>query len=144
MTNALLEQPGATNDPVGRGAVNFAVEVAFEGDVRVAWLAGELDLAASPWLADALAAPTSMMCQRLVLDLSNLGFVDAAGLGAIVRARNTLRSHSGELTLRAPSRFAARVLDIAGLASMVSQATPSVTHDLGSEPRCPLDGQRAA
>ena len=121
MANALLEQPSAAKDAAGRGAVDFAVQVAIEGEVAVAWLSGELDLAAAPRLADALAATTSTMRQRLVLDLSHLDFVDAAGLGAIVGARNTLRSGSGELTLRAPSRFAARVLEIAGLASMMSQ-----------------------
>ena len=121
MPNALLEQQAAAGDGTGRRAVDFAVEFTIEGDVRVAWLSGELDWAASPRLAEALDKTTSMWRQRLVLDLSNLDFVDAAGLGAIVRARNTIWSHSGDLTLRAPSRFAARVLEILGLEGMVAQ-----------------------
>ena len=124
MTNALLAQ---------RGEVDFAVEAAIEGDIRVAWLSGELDLAAAPRIAHALAETTGMARQRLVLDLSNLDFVDAAGLGAIVRARNSLRSRSGDLTLRSPSRFAARVLEIGGLASLVSPSAPNRGHELASE-----------
>jgi anti-anti-sigma factor len=126
MTNALL-------DGVGRGELGFAVEAAIEGDVRVAWLSGELDLATAPRLAPALAETTGMMRPRLVLDLSNLDFLDAAGLGAIVGARNSLRSRSGELTLRSPSRFAARVLEIGGLAGLVSQSAPDGAHQLASE-----------
>ena len=121
MTNALLEPPSAANEGPRHVGVDFAVEVTIEGDVRVAWLSGELDRAASPWFAEALAETTGMWRQRLVLDLSNLDFVDAAGLGAIVRARNAMWSHAGDLTLRAPSRFAARVLEIVGLEGMVSQ-----------------------
>ena len=119
MTNALLEQPSAANPGPERGAVGFAAEIAIEGDVSVAWLSGELDVATAPLLADGLTATNSTMWPRLVLDLSNLDFVDAAGLGAIVRARNELRSRSGELTLRAPSPFAARILEVAGLAGLV-------------------------
>ena len=127
MANAVIEQPSAVKDVRGRGAVGFAVEVAIEGDVSVAWLSGELDVATAPLLADGLTATTSTMWPRLVLDLSNLDFVDAAGLGAIVRTRNELRSRSGELTLRAPSPFAARTLEIAGLAGLVRQFPPNGT-----------------
>lgn len=127
MTNAVIEQPSAVNDVRGRVAVGFAVEVVIEGDVSVAWLSGELDVATAPLLADGLTATTSTKWPRLVLDLSNLGFVDAAGLGAIVRTRNELRSRSGELTLPSPSPFAARTLEIAGLAGLVRQFPPNGT-----------------
>lgn len=121
MANAAIEQPSAVNDLWGLGAAGFAVEVANEGDVSVAWLWGELDVATAPLLADGLTVTTSKMWPRVVLDLSNLDFLDAAGLGAIVQARNELRSRSGELTLRAPSPFAARTLEVAGLAGLQEQ-----------------------
>ena len=121
MTNALVDQPIAAKLGALPTAIDFAVKITAEGDRRVAWLSGELDWAASPWLAEALAETTGTWRQRLVLDLSHLDFLDAAGLGAIVRVRNTMSSHAGELTLRAPSPFAAKVLAITGLLGMVSQ-----------------------
>ena len=120
MTNALRQQPLTANAGARRSAIDFAVNVTTEGDVRVAWLSGELDWAASPWLAEALADTIGTWRQHLVLDLSNLDFVDAAGLGAIVRARNTMWSHAGDLTVRAPSPFAARVIEVAGLEGLLS------------------------
>jgi anti-anti-sigma factor len=69
-------------------------------------LRGELDLAAAPRAAAALAAPDIR-----TVDLSAVTFIDAAGLRVLLDAhRDAARSHG--LRLRAPSRSVLRVLDL--------------------------------
>lgn len=120
MASTVSEQPTARG-----GYLSLAVELVLEDQVCVARLSGELDVASVPRFADALAPAISRTRQRVILDLSSLDFVDAAGLGAIVAAGNALRSRSGELTIRAPSPFMIRLLEITGLAGLATEFASS-------------------
>jgi anti-sigma B factor antagonist len=51
----------------------------------------------------------------LVLDLSDVTFIDSSGLRTIVRARNALLARDGRLTCSGLSAAAAKVLEISGL-----------------------------
>jgi anti-anti-sigma factor len=70
---------------------------------------GDVDMSSVPLLADALeAAPAGL---RLVLDLSEVGYLDSSGLRCLVAARAV----HDELTLLAPSQPVRRVLEVTGL-----------------------------
>jgi anti-anti-sigma factor len=54
-----------------------------------------------------------------VLDLSEESFLGSAGISVIIRAMRVLKSFGAELTVRAPSRVARRVLEVTGLVDLV-------------------------
>ena len=83
-------------------------------------LAGELDLATAPALGRVLKLAIDAGRSRVVVDMSGVVFLGAAGIGAIVRARNGLTSH--DLVVRTPSAIAARTFGTVGLASLIETA----------------------
>ena len=54
-------------------------------------------------------------CRLLILDISELDFVDSFGLGAVIGALKRLRQRGGELALVCPSRRIRRVFEICDL-----------------------------
>jgi anti-sigma B factor antagonist len=83
---------------------------------------GEFDLAGSPVVEAMFAEVVTTSCRRVVIDVSGVTFVDAAGL----RALRGPASCAGrlEVCLRAPSRPVRRVLE---LIDMVEHDGPSAS-----------------
>ena len=75
-------------------------------------LAGELDLFTSSKLTLAVADVDEM--DPIHIDLSQLTFIDSAGIGAILTFAGS-RTGSGRVVLMNPSEAARRALEIAGL-----------------------------
>jgi anti-anti-sigma factor len=87
----------------------FAV-VPLDGGVHGFRLVGELDLATTRQLQEALEQLPAE--GEVVLDLSELTFIDSTGLHAIVEHA---RADDGPIVLANPSETVRRVLHIAGL-----------------------------
>ena len=66
---------------------------------------GELDLATAPALQRALLDAAADGPVDLVVDVSGVGFVDATGLGALLRAAEAVQAGGGVLRLTSPSRM---------------------------------------
>lgn len=62
---------------------------------------GELDLATSPQLHEALRRLVDIGDRQVVVDLAGVGFMDSSGLGALVVAFRALRDTGGRLVLAA-------------------------------------------
>lgn len=75
---------------------------------------GDIDLATAPSLRSALKAALATH-REVVLDLSQVTFMDCAGLGALVDARNQADRCGGRLLLRGAGRPVARLLHLTGL-----------------------------
>ncbi len=88
-------------------------------DCMVMWLLGEHDISTAPGLWADLVAAMAVDDADLVLDLSGLGFLDAAIVGLFVRAQETLRAQSRTLTLRAPTTFARQIFGLCGISSFL-------------------------
>ncbi|MGA9309451.1 MAG: STAS domain-containing protein [Pseudonocardiaceae bacterium] len=92
-------------------------EVAVRSGAVGSWvvLRGELDLAGAPRLEQVL----DRLCQdggpEVVLDLSGLDYLGAAGLGVFLDADDSLRAAGGRLILHRPGRLARWILKITGL-----------------------------
>jgi anti-sigma B factor antagonist len=78
-------------------------------------LEGEMDLATSPALRQHLLDLRDDGVSQVVVDLSELQFIDSTGLGALVAAVKRYREHGGDIVLRKPTASVGRVLEIAGL-----------------------------
>ena len=85
---------------------------------RVFALSGELDMATSQGLGELLVGPPPG--SLVVLDLSQLGFMDSSGIGAIHRARRKVIMDGGILILSRLQPMVHRVLQITGLDDWVT------------------------
>lgn len=102
-----------------------------DGERTVVWLRGEHDIATKAELSETLARAIAIDDAHLVVDLSQVQFMDASTVGVIVRARDLLLPHSRVLSLRAPARCARRVLDACGLAELVDPRPPRDSEQAG-------------
>jgi anti-sigma B factor antagonist len=84
------------------------------GHVAVA-LSGEIDIITAPEVRDALAGATSEAVTGIVVDLSEVTFLDAAGLGALAGGAYRARHLPGGLRLVAVPPRVLRLLNITGL-----------------------------
>ncbi len=93
----------------------FGVEITPDDDgKRTVALSGEIDLASAPAVWDALE-PALEDATRVVVDLSDVRFIDSTGLSVLVRAHRRLSHNGGTLVVRSPSEMAGRVLRVTGL-----------------------------
>jgi anti-sigma B factor antagonist len=76
-------------------------------------ISGEIDIATSRAMGDALAAGRGPA--HLEVDMSAVTFMDASGIGVLLAARQRAVDGGGSLTLRAPSSAVRRVTGILGL-----------------------------
>ena len=100
---------------------DFAVR--FESDAggqTVAAVCGEVDLYTAPRLREELEKAIEDGRQQLVLDLTELDFIDSTGLGVLVGAMKKARQSGGDVSLRNASRSTYKILEIAGLTKLFS------------------------
>jgi len=93
----------------------FRVEIRTEPDRAVVRLVGELDLVGAPLLASELERTETDRPPLLVLDVSELDFLDSAGLRVILAANARARERGAELVLTPSRPQLQRLLTIAGV-----------------------------
>ena len=87
--------------------------------------AGELDLATAPLLRRAIVSAGSPGPLDVVVDLSGVTFVDAAGLGALLDGSEAVRKGGGDLCLSSPSPMLRRMLRLLELEARLPIAESS-------------------
>ncbi len=93
----------------------FHVETTDVDGAATLTLHGELDLGSADTLREAIRELQYHHHVIVVVDLSQLDFIDCTGVRELIMARNTQRRRGGELILKDPSRQTLRVLDLLGL-----------------------------
>lgn len=76
-------------------------------------LAGELDLASLPAVAEPLAEALARPPQPVVLEMGELDFLDSSGIAVLVRIAN----HFGQVRTRSATEPVRRVIEVLGLAA---------------------------
>ena len=79
---------------------------------------GDLDCDAAPRLADALHAARGCRSRVIVLDMSQVTFIDSSGLHELAEALRRQRRDGGDIVLHRPTRQLTRVLQIVGLSGV--------------------------
>lgn len=74
----------------------FAITTTDLGDTIALSVAGELDAVTAPELQAAILAANTH-CSRLVIDLSELTFIDSIGMGILLGAKRLSREQSFQL-----------------------------------------------
>ena len=98
----------------------FRVDVRDEGQGTVIALSGELDLASSPALEEALDRVFGSDAQVLVIDLRELEFMDSTGLSILVRAHQTADERKLSLHLVNGPPQVQRLLSLTGVGERLS------------------------
>ncbi len=98
----------------------MSVSADFGGAQAVLAVEGEVDLISAPQLGVFFDAVTASGYPSVVLDLTGLDSIDAAGLTVIVSAASSLVASGGQLTIRTSLSEIAWVLDTSWLAAMIN------------------------
>jgi len=91
------------------------ISTSTESTSCVLTLVGELDPHTAPILEREVDASRRNGAKKLVLDMTELRFIDSSGLRVIIRAHKDLEQDEGTLVLRSPSPTAMRLFEITDL-----------------------------
>lgn len=95
----------------------FAVDVRTIPGETVLTLHGELDMSTQHHFATALAGVVDESVSRIVLDLSDLTFIDCANIGLIHQSRILAGLRGTHLELRDPNPHLQRIFELTGLSA---------------------------
>jgi anti-sigma B factor antagonist len=95
------------------------IDSAERGAWSVLSVTGEVDLATSPELQNALDTALEGSTE-VVIDLSQVTFLDSTGLGVLVRAHRRAGEQGARLRLVVTESTVRRVIDVTGLAGVFS------------------------
>ena len=108
----------AVSEPTG---ALFEIHVSSaEGDIEVVALRGELDFDQAPALTRTLDDLRADGVRAIVVDLSELTFIDSSGISVLVGAARAAAAEQGTLVVAAPSPHVKRVFDIVNLSELVA------------------------
>jgi anti-sigma B factor antagonist len=99
---------------------NLRIEVANTTSPTTVVLTGEIDISTAGRVREALIAVSNGGENKVVVDMTNVTFMDSTGLAALVGPLKRFRSMNGEIVLRSPTRGVQKVLEISGLTRVFS------------------------
>jgi anti-anti-sigma factor len=87
----------------------------FQPGCRKIDVEGELDLAVTDQLQQAIDRAAGEQAQLILIDLENCGFIDSAGIAVILRAHGEMAKRGCRVIVCSPSSRVLRVLSMTGL-----------------------------
>lgn len=109
--------------------MDLSIRVDESGTRRTVKLEGSCDLATAPRLRQALHALVPPDVDEVVLDVSELDFVDSTGLGVVLGAMRRLREGGGSLSIAGAHGIVRRVLEITDLDKVIPLVNGASTSD---------------
>ena len=95
---------------------------------QIVSVTGEVDLSSVPWLAEVIRRAKEQAGgepSHVVVDLSEVEFMDTAGLEVLLEEWNSSRRLDGRMCLVAPEGPLTRLLEVSGLARIIHEAATS-------------------
>ncbi|MEU9108868.1 STAS domain-containing protein [Streptomyces xanthophaeus] len=105
-----------------------------DGDLALAHVAGELDIATAPRLRTEALALIAQGHRHLILDLGAVSFCDSSGFNALVGIFRCAKAAGGTLVLAAVPDRLERMLVLTGLSALLP-AHPTAAHALVAHTR---------
>src|ERR1700748_811715 len=96
-------------------------------------LTGEIDLHVSPVVTASLTAMIEKKPERMVIDLSDVTYIDSAGLAALIQAMQKVEAYGGKFLLAGLQETVRSIFEISRL-DQVFQVFPDVDTALASQP----------
>jgi anti-sigma B factor antagonist len=115
--------------------VDLTVQASKVGSASVVSAAGDLDIHSAPVLLAQLGPLSVVRGVRLVVDLSDVEFIDSTGLGVLVTTLKHVREAGGRLDVVATAPRVLKVFRITGLDAVIplhgtlAEATTSAEKD---------------
>lgn len=104
----------------------FSTDVTRSGDTTIVNLSGELDIATVPQLQPLATEELDRdECTTLLLDLTELDFLDSTGIGCWVEIRAHATERGKRVTIRNVPPAVRRVLEIGGLLTLFEAVSPN-------------------
>jgi anti-sigma B factor antagonist len=97
--------------------VEFSVSQKSVGSYSLVEVRGEIDVFSAPGLKDALTALIDSGAPAVIIDLSQVAFLDSTGLGALVAARSEATDKGGRLPIVCDLERILKLFRITGLES---------------------------
>ncbi|QGV77117.1 STAS domain-containing protein [Streptomyces ficellus] len=101
-----------------QSGVRVGIEVRPAG-VGVLTVRGELDYDGVPLFDEAVGSVRAEGVHRLLLDLSDLTFMDSSGVNAFLRVQRDARAEGGWLRLANPQPSVLRLIELVGLTAAI-------------------------
>ncbi len=95
--------------------MDLRLRVRNTGAVTLVEIGGEIDLHSAPQLRAALSKTSEVPPSRVVIDLSEVTFIDSTGIGVLVGALKRAREGGGALHFCGVQSRVRRVFEITGL-----------------------------
>ncbi|MGX7681372.1 STAS domain-containing protein [Jatrophihabitans sp. DSM 45814] len=105
---------------VGGAVVDLSLSKNTIDDQVVIEVRGEVDLHSATHLRDRLISAIDDGSKIVIVDLTNLGFIDSTGLGALVAARNRAEEKGATLRLACAAERLLKLFRITGLHEVFS------------------------
>ncbi len=119
------------------GPVDLDLQTSRQGDAGVLSLRGEIDVYTAPLLRQALVDLIGEGATNVVVDMSQVDFLDSTGLGVLVEGLKRVKTRGGEFGLVVTQDKILKIFDITGL-NKAFPIHPSLDEALGSsEPAAP-------
>lgn len=100
--------------------LSIDIKTEHDGDALVFRLRGSLDIATSPSVRAALSEAADEGKHDIIVDLTELQFIDSTGLGALIGGHRRAVENGGRLSLVARAGAILRLLNITGLIRVFS------------------------
>jgi anti-sigma B factor antagonist len=94
-------------------------EITADG-VLIIYLSGEIDLQHSPKMRQLLQSKASDRIPALLLDFTQVGYIDSSGLATLVEYYQISRSYAGRIALAGLSKRVKSVFDLVRLSEIFS------------------------
>ena len=98
----------------------MTVEILTGENYITAVLNGELDHCTAAGAREIIDARLEKYTPKLcILDFSGVSFMDSSGIGLILGRRRVAELYGGRVVIKNPSRYAEKIIKLAGLGSMI-------------------------
>ena len=98
----------------------FGAQASRTNGTAVVAVHGDIDLYTAPRLWETIDAATAEIPDELVLDLTDVPFLDSSGLSVLVRAHKRLRPVRGTVIVRGASDQVSMALEVTKLNTVLS------------------------
>ncbi len=95
--------------------IHLKVEIRVEGKYLVVSLRGELDVESSQEMKNEVRKQISSEAPNVVIDLTNVSYVDSSGLGTLIALQKDARFNGGSLSIVGASQQIRRVMKMTNL-----------------------------
>ena len=103
----------------------FRTESSRSNGQAVVRVHGEIDVYTAPQLWETIDAAIAGTPHELVIDLSDVTFLDSSGLAVLVRAHKRLRPIAGTVVIRGAAEQVYMTLDVTKLTSVLTVDAPA-------------------